>query len=163
MNYNICTQAVTRREDLARLTQELERARAQEVAVSTVTAVAAPVKSSSPADAATVVGKDFEGLTQSEARSSKADLDARDPVTEVDPKAVDSRDGGMEASLEVAVAEARRTSKLARHSAKRSREDVELAEEALRLLRKELDGLVEDWVDRRMRLLGGREGWGRVW
>lgn len=130
--------------------------------MSTVTAVAAPVKSSSLADATTVAGKEFEGLTRSEARLSKADLDARDSVAEVDPKAVDSRDGRMEVSLEVAVAEARRTSKLARYSTNRSREDVEIAEEALRLLRRELDGLVEGWMDRRMRLLGGRGAVGCV-
>ena len=70
-----------------------------------------------------------------------------------DPEVVEQRQAGLLKATE----EAGRASKEARRVTRRAREDAESEEEALRLLRTELEGVVEAWTNRKMSLLGG---WG---
>ncbi|CAM9298178.1 unnamed protein product [Scytosiphon promiscuus] len=160
--------AVTRREDLARLAEELERARAEAAAAaSAATATAtntadapeAPTSSSSSAaapkassistgdsDLERVASARQQGIAPAAAAAaSAAAKTASETVssTQEGQKPVDHE--GMQADS---------VSRRARIDMEQARDDADGAEEALRLLRLQLEQLAEGWTDLRMRLLG---------
>lgn len=67
-------------------------------------------------------------------------------------------------STEVVAAEAaaKLVSKKAKRDARQARDDAEIAEESLRLLRVEVEGLAESWTDQKMKLLGEMRGRGEM-
>ncbi|CAM9864360.1 unnamed protein product, partial [Ectocarpus fasciculatus] len=161
--------AVTRREDLARLMEELERARREATAATTASEVPAASTSTSAGERDTLVKADVaEGKQPSKTDTKNAATADADAAAAVD--GVNSREGGLRdsedpasgaADVDMAVASsleeeeaAGGASGRARSEARRARDDAKVAEEALRLLRLEVEELARGWTDQRMRLIG---------
>lgn len=168
----VCTgmrQAATRREDLARLTEELQRARRE--ATSATNAWGAPLASTSAGQRDTRVADVAEGKQSSKTDTQNAATAAADGVNSRDGGLGDSKDpatGAVDVDTAAAALgeeeEAGGASGRARSEARRARDDAKVAEEALRLLRLEVEELARGWTDERMRLLGELERrgvWGR--
>lgn len=185
---------MTRREDLSRLAEELERVR--EAAEVAAVAVDRLVDISAPSEPTSVVASPPPGIDgevtapkttppaapppQPPQPPSKATSDFSGKVIAGEGASLGSEDGGNtegaiaragsgdragagagvgaqdeEAAVAAAaVAQARGVSRRARRDARQAREDTEVAEEALRRLRMELEGLTAVWTDRRTKLLG---------
>ncbi|CAN0260954.1 unnamed protein product, partial [Ectocarpus fasciculatus] len=161
--------AVTRREDLARLMEELERARREATAATTASEAPAASTSTSAGERDTLVKADVaEGKQPSKTDTKNAATADADAAAAVD--GVNSREGGLRdsedpasgaADVDMAVASsleeeeaAGGASGRARSEARRARDDAKVAEEALRLLRLEVEELARGWTDQRMRLIG---------
>ncbi|CAB1108469.1 ABC [Ectocarpus sp. CCAP 1310/34] len=157
--------AVTRREDLVRLTEELQRARREAAAAAAATSRAPPASASAGESDAPIVDV-AEGK-----QPSKTSAAASDGVNSREGKLRHSKEpaaGAADVDTTLAALEeeeaAGGASGQARLNARRARDDAEVAEEALRLLRLEVEELARGWTDQRMRLLGElkRQGlWGR--
>eukprot|EP00903_Cladosiphon_okamuranus_P005576 g5550.t2 len=150
--------AVTRREDLARLTEELQRARecAATAAAATTEVLHTVSKgdqqskqddSSSATTTAAVVNRNRGALGDKQAPAVTVEEGKAPGVTAASTEKkqgttdVDGYTGGT-------------VSQRLRVDARQARDDAEVAEEALRVLRLKLERLAEDWTDLRMRLMG---------
>ncbi|CBJ48405.1 DNA double-strand break repair rad50 ATPase [Ectocarpus siliculosus] len=150
--------AVTRREDLARLTEELQRARREAAAAAATSASGAPTASTSAGESDAPIADVAEGKQPSKTGTKNAATAAADGVNS--REGGDSKEpaaGATDVDTAVAALEeeaAGGASGQARLDARRARDDAEVAEEALRLLRLEVEELARGWTDQRMRLLG---------
>lgn len=162
--------AVTRREDLATLTEELQRAREYATAATAAAAATTEVlhpsvegdeqskhndsnSNSSTTNTTTVVDRHRGALGDKQAPAVTVDEGKAPDSTAASggnergaPKKNDNQDVDCDAAASV--------SQRLRVDARQARDDAEVAEEALRALRLELEGLAEGWTDLRMRLLG---------
>ncbi|CAM9357928.1 unnamed protein product [Ectocarpus sp. 13 AM-2016] len=160
--------AVTRREDLVRLTEELQRARREAAAA---TAAAATSASGAP-PASTSAGESDAPIADVAEGKQPSKTDTKNTATAAATAAADgvnSREGKLRHTKELAAGAADVDTTVAaleeeeaagwasgqaRLDARRARDDAEVAEEALRLLRLEVEELARGWTDQRMRLLG---------